>query len=70
MSVDAEARARANGWPYAAGHAIEIRSTAVHGEPRYQAVCSCGRYRSRGWHYTGLAEAAGQAHVDAKAGVR
>lgn len=66
----AEARARANNWPHAPGHAIEIRPATVHGEPRHQAVCSCGRYRSRGWFCPGLAEAAGRAHVEAKAGVR
>ncbi len=69
MSAEAEARARAraNGWPHTPGHAIEIRSTTFHGEPRHQAVCSCGRYRSAGRFYLAYAIAAGQDHIVAKA---
>lgn len=63
--MTAEAVARANGWPHTEGHAIGIRIVDRYGEEWFRAVCSC-RYRSGLHGFIGHAEAAGQAHVEAK----
>ncbi len=65
--TDLEARAKARGWPVAAGHALNLNTVRRHGEAGFVAICSCGRYRSTRRFYLGHAVAAGQAHVDAKA---
>lgn len=53
--------------PNVPAHTIDIRTllTSV-GETKYQAICTCGTYRSRRYQMEVLAEQAGDAHVAAK----
>ncbi len=37
---------------------------------RFVATCSCGKYKSKPFHFPGHAQSAGAAHVAAKAGAR
>ncbi len=44
-------------------HVIRIEYPGVN---RHQAVCACGKYRSKTYGYAGLAQVAGDTHVRAK----